>query len=284
MKRAILFIVVAAWLLVPLAAQNIVVQKPNGGEILTPKDAQGNQNTFLIHWAAKNISQKVKIVLLNADGSKFGLIKGNRDVFPAEYSWPIGQTVSGMAPAGKYRIRVATMDNSCGDVSDAPFVIQEPPPAPIKFDSLATFKKKTDISLNPGITIPVRQKPDLIVCKSGPGQLAQENLCEPTLGCFNFYLKIHNIGNAESKECWLKIAFNGGGSASGTVPAIKPGESSLWVSVINTQLDGSLADKYTVWIDEKNVVDEADEGNNILTGALSRNAFEPAKCSDGKAH
>jgi len=280
MKRAILFIVVAVWLLTPLAAQQIVVMQPNAGEKLT-LGQPGPKGFFLIRWAAKNISQKVKIVLLNADGSKFGLIKGNRDAFPAEYSWPIGQTESGPAPAGKcYLIRVATMDNSCQDVSNAPFMIQEPPSNSLTND----FKKKSIINLNPGITIPIRRKPDLIVCKSGPGQLAQENLCEPTLGCFNFYLKIHNIGNAESKECWLKIAFNGGGSASGTVPAIKPGESSLWVSVINTQLDGSLADKYTVWIDEKNVVDEANEGNNILTGALSRNAFEPAKCSDGKAH
>ena len=275
MRKTILLIAAVFILLAPLAAQNIHVLKPNGGEMLMPKDAQGNPRTFLIQWAAKNINQKVKIVLLNADGSKFGLIKGNRDVFPAEYLWPIGQTESGPAPAGKYyKIRVATMDNSCEDVSDAPFVIQVPPP-PLGPGNV--FKKKLSVNVNPGITTPVPLKPDLIVCKILP------HILDKSLYLQKLQFRVHNIGKGPSPACsvWIDCPQVLGPQS---VKPLAPGEFEEFTNE-NAKIYWAGADiPYTFHVDKDGLVAESDENNNVLTGVLSASTSESAKCSDGKSH
>jgi len=102
--------------LAPLAAE-IVLNSPNGGEPMT----LGQH--WMIAWAAPNVTQDVKIVLLKSDNSKFELIKANLKPGSSPYSWTIGQTVAGMAPPGSYKIRVATMDNVQQDVSAGVFSI-----------------------------------------------------------------------------------------------------------------------------------------------------------------
>ena len=109
----------------PLAAQ-IKVVSPNGGEILTL------EQHWSIGWTAINVKQQVRIVLLKEGGAKFGVIKEPLDPGASPYDWTIGQTDVGMAPLGKYKVRVTTLSGNNLDVSDNPFTIvdggQPPPP------------------------------------------------------------------------------------------------------------------------------------------------------------
>ena len=111
--------------MVPLAAQ-IKVDSPNGGETLV----QGQQ--WPIAWTAINVKQQVKIVLLKEGGVRFGVIK--EPLLPGASPWPwtIGQTDVGMAPPGKYKVRVTTLNGSDLDVSNNLFTISAagPPPPP----------------------------------------------------------------------------------------------------------------------------------------------------------
>jgi hypothetical protein len=126
MKKSFELAIAAICMWMPLAAAGITVVSPNGNETLT----LGQPEKFSIVWNAVNIGQAVKIVLLKEDGSKFGLIQGNISA-PSPFLWTVGQTASGAAPAGRYKIRVATMDNAYGDVSDGAFTIQSKNPSPI---------------------------------------------------------------------------------------------------------------------------------------------------------
>jgi hypothetical protein len=255
----------------PPGPASITVTSPNGGE----NWASGKLKN--ITWHAANWTGTVRLELWRSGVDKVDIASGIPS-FPGNYPWPVGKLVSGSAGIGSgYKVRVVR-EYKAGTYTPIP---------------LAQLKDESDGDFSIGIArelagAPLKTafqlKPDLIVCKWGPGQLTKENLCEPALACFNLTVKIFNIGNAESKECWLKVAFNGGGGESRKIAPIKPGESIVSIFLINTHLDGSLSDKYTFWIDEKNDADEANEGNNILEGALSLNKLECAKCSDGKVH
>jgi hypothetical protein len=119
MKKTLLLIAAALFLLAPLAAQSITVTSPNGGEKMT----LGQLLPFPISWSAQGVKQNVKISLLRANGSEFGLIEDNLLACSSPYPWTVGQIENGKVPAGKYKIRVAAMDGSSGDVSNAVFTI-----------------------------------------------------------------------------------------------------------------------------------------------------------------
>ncbi len=112
--------VFAAMLIIaaPLAAQTITVVSPNGGETLTK-----GGSPFAIAWTVRNVDQNVKIVLLREDGERFGLIAEGLAPGSSPYSWTVGETRSGEAPAGDYKIRVVSADGTVKDASDAFFAI-----------------------------------------------------------------------------------------------------------------------------------------------------------------
>jgi len=103
-------------------AQKITVTSPNGGEILV----LGKQ--WPITWTAVNVAEKVKIQLVNPGGALVGVIDNNLASDSSPYPWTIGQTKSGMAGAGDYKIRVVTLDGSKHDASDTQFKIAEATP------------------------------------------------------------------------------------------------------------------------------------------------------------
>jgi hypothetical protein len=111
-----------------LAAQNLVIIAPNGGEILTLGQ------TVQITWTANNVNQKVKLQLIRGGGAQVGLIAGNLNATPSSFTWTIGQTDSGMAAADtNYKIRIRTADNALEDASNGTFTIaaaSTPPPPP----------------------------------------------------------------------------------------------------------------------------------------------------------
>jgi hypothetical protein len=117
MKKVIMLVSVALFMLAPLGAQ-IKVIAPNGGEVLT----QGQH--WMIAWTAKNIQQNVRIVLIRPGGAKVGVIKDGLASGSSPFDWTIGQTADGMAAAGSYKIRVITSDRNQEDVSDNSFTIK----------------------------------------------------------------------------------------------------------------------------------------------------------------
>ena len=283
MRKNLLFIGLLILLLSPLAAQSVEVVLPNGGSWTL-----GTLRT--ITWKPTNPGIVRVDIILRKGNSKVGVIKSQVPLAAGSLTWPVGKLEDGtMAPAGTdYFVRIRDAGNTFSDENDWPFTISPgSQPSPSPGGSLSPdFKKKIHIDVNTSFKPYVQLKPDLVVCKWAPGQLMKENLSSdaPPFAYFNFIVKIFNIGKAESKECWLKIAFNGGGGGSRKISPIKTGEATVQTFIINTRLDGSLSDKYTVWIDEKNDVDESNEGNNIFNGTLSVNLMESAKCSDGAAH
>jgi hypothetical protein len=111
-----------------LAAQNLVVISPNGGETLTLGQ------TVQITWTANSVNQKVKLQLIRGGGALVGLIAGNLNATPSSFTWTIGQTDSGNATADtNYKIRIRTADNALEDASNGTFTIAAastpPPPA-----------------------------------------------------------------------------------------------------------------------------------------------------------
>jgi len=119
MKRMLSLIAVCLFTLGMLAAQSVTVTSPNGGESMM----LGQLLPFPITWSASGLKQNIRIVLLKHDGSEFGLIKDNLSAGSSPFQWTVGKTDKGKAPAGYYKIRVAAMDGSCYDVSNAFFTI-----------------------------------------------------------------------------------------------------------------------------------------------------------------
>ncbi len=111
----------------PLAAGTITVSSPNGGESV----AIGS--TCRITWEATGISQEFKIILLRSGSGRFGTIVENLGGDRRSYDWTVPETMSGDAPVGDYKIRVATMDSETHDDSNTAFAIAagaEPEPEP----------------------------------------------------------------------------------------------------------------------------------------------------------
>lgn len=119
MNKISTVIIALLLLLAPLAAPAITMTSPNGGETL----ALGA--SFPVTWTATGVTQNVKLILLREDNSIFEVIA--RELAPggSPYNWTVGRTETGDAPAGRYKIRVSTMDGGQKDVSDAAFTISD---------------------------------------------------------------------------------------------------------------------------------------------------------------
>ncbi len=251
----------------PGGGSTLTLTSPNGGE--TWKCGETQNITWIADW-----SGTVQLNLYQ-DGYGFrGIIASGVPSMPGSFPWKVGSTTDkGTFFGAGCTVKIVKV-----------YPGHLLPVHPLADDSNGGFFIKPCIQMNREHAYAAVAKPNLVVCKWGPGQLTQETLCEPTLACFNLTLKVFNTGNLESQECWLKVTFAGGGGSSRKIPALKAGESTVQTFLINTNLDAQLSAKYTILVDEKNDVDESYEGDNVLEGALSVNALEYGKCSDGKQH
>ncbi len=98
-------------------AGSIIVTSPNGGETLVLG------KPWPIAWTVANVAVKVKVQLIKPGGALVGLIATNLAAGASPHSWTIGQTASGIAAAGNYKVRVSALDNSVLDESDAAFTL-----------------------------------------------------------------------------------------------------------------------------------------------------------------
>jgi hypothetical protein len=119
MKKTIMVIFVFLVISCQAWAQKLAVTSPNGGETLVLG------NTWPITWAAANVAVKVKLQLIKPGGAIFGVIATNLVSTSSPYPWTVGQTASGSAPAGSYKVRVIALDGSEQDTCDALFTISE---------------------------------------------------------------------------------------------------------------------------------------------------------------
>ncbi len=107
-----------------LGASMLRLDKPNGGETLAPG------TIYDIAWTATGVTQNVKLILLQ-NGAIVGSIAGDLAPGSSPYKWTVGRFSSGNATPGTgFAVRVRTMDNSMGDISDGTFTIDGQEPAP----------------------------------------------------------------------------------------------------------------------------------------------------------
>jgi hypothetical protein len=124
MKRTECVAIACLALAVGSSAATLTVTSPNGGE----NWAQGSPHP--ITWTAAGVSGKVKLVLFKA-GVKFGDIASDVPASQQNYSWVVGNSDGGMAPAGNdYKVKVRTLDNTVVDLSNGTFTIGPPSPGP----------------------------------------------------------------------------------------------------------------------------------------------------------
>lgn len=119
MSKACKMIAVLLFLAAPLAGQSIRVDAPNGGESLTIGTG------YDIRWTATRLDQNVKIILVNDGGGIAGQIAGELAPGSSSYRWTVGEIIGGSVGAGRYKVRVAAMDGSVKDISDAAFTVAE---------------------------------------------------------------------------------------------------------------------------------------------------------------
>jgi hypothetical protein len=126
MKKARLVVLSTLLLIAPLAAQNITVVSPNGGETLTL-----GQNGAIV-WTAPGVTNNVKIQLIKPGGALVDVIAPSLAPGSSPYSWIIGQTGSGTATAGSYKVRISTLNGAVMDESDNSFTLADAvePPEP----------------------------------------------------------------------------------------------------------------------------------------------------------
>ena len=116
MNKSFVFLAVLLFTATLACGQSITVTAPNGGEYWTLGTPQG------ITWSSQGCTGNVRINLVKAGGGVFGTI----DVVPVasgSYSWTVGQTNSGPAPAGDYRIGLYVPTQDVDDLSDGVFKI-----------------------------------------------------------------------------------------------------------------------------------------------------------------
>jgi len=280
MKKLLMLVSFALFLLAPLAAKEIVVRTPLPGTML----AQG-ANSYMIEWMKWNASAQVKIQLVRRDGSLVGDIDSKTGPFVSPYKWlNVGMTTVGMAEPGEYKIRVITLNgNVWGDSSFFHLAAAAEPP-PDGGNLLGRDLKTKRTIGTKGILSPiVKPKPDLIVCKILPEVLDANEFRQA------LKLRVHNIGKGSSPECQLTIGF-GGVQGKQKIRALHTGEfEEVFYEKANIsggKIVPAVAILYTFHIDKDNLVVESDESNNVLSGTMFYYNLkpDPPRCSDGKSH
>jgi len=115
MKKSMWIMCLFGFFAASVMAAELKVVYPNGGEKLV---LGTNVN---IRWTAIGVTQKVMLVLIK-DGSRLGIIAEDLVAGGSPYQWNVGQHQRGTAPAGDgYQVRVRTMDDALGDISNDPF-------------------------------------------------------------------------------------------------------------------------------------------------------------------
>ncbi len=127
MKNTFIFLAVLLFTAALACGQSISVIAPNGGESWTLGTPQG------ITWSSQGCTGNVRINLVKAGGGAFGTI-AVVPVASGSYSWTVGQTNSGPAPAGDYRIGLYVPTQDVDGQSDGVFKIMTvtAPPDPRK--------------------------------------------------------------------------------------------------------------------------------------------------------
>ena len=125
MKKALVFIAVAACLLAPLAAQSVTVTSPNGGESWALNSSQ------TITWTPSNAgSVKVDIILRRGE-VKVGVIKSQVALSDGAWTWALVGTLENgtiVAPRTDYTVRIRNTGNTVTDDSNSVFAIAPPLP------------------------------------------------------------------------------------------------------------------------------------------------------------
>ncbi len=124
MNKSVIFLTVVLFAAALAWGQSITVTAPNGCESWTLGTSQG------ITWSSQGCTGNVRINLVNAGGGVFGTI-AIVPVASGSYSWTVGQTNSGPAPSGDYRIGLYVPTQDVDDQSDVAFsIIGSPQPTP----------------------------------------------------------------------------------------------------------------------------------------------------------
>lgn len=150
MKKIIISVVLTYSFFNFAPAQAVTVTSPNGGETLVLGES------WPIAWTAANVPVNVRIQLIRPGGGLVGLIATNRAPAASPFAWTVGQTASGAAPEGSYKVRVSALDGSVMDESDAPFTIRagSVPPETPPSGQPAVFRARPDLDATRLLKLP----------------------------------------------------------------------------------------------------------------------------------
>lgn len=121
MKKTWVLVFWALLQAIPTAAAELRLTSPNGGETVCLG------RPLRITWQATAVSQRVRLVLRRSGAGAVGEIATNIDAAQQYYEWAdAGALSAGRAePGAGYLVRLATMDGTLADTSDAPFSLQD---------------------------------------------------------------------------------------------------------------------------------------------------------------
>ena len=124
MKKNLVFLLAALFFAALARGQSITVIAPNGGESWPRGEVRD------IAWTAPGCSGNVRINLIPAGGGAAQTV-AVVPVADGRYPWAVGETNSGTAAAGDYRIGLYVPTQDVDDQSNAPFTVTDgtPPPA-----------------------------------------------------------------------------------------------------------------------------------------------------------
>jgi len=107
MKKKLIF-VITLWIVAAAAfGQTATMTSPAAGASW----AMGTQQTISWNWKG---NAAIKLVLVQQNGAKVGVIKSGLQLSAGSYSWKVGTLEAGTPPpaGGNYRIRISTMDST----------------------------------------------------------------------------------------------------------------------------------------------------------------------------
>ena len=280
MKRILLFIAAAVFLLAPLAAASVKVVSPNGGETWVLGSPQN------ITWMPTNPGNVKVDIILRRGNTKVGVIKSQVLLSDGSWQWPyVGILENGTkVPDGTdYIVRIRDAGDTFRDDSYRPFAISTggqpppPPPPPPGGPPSNVLRKTYTIDMDSLSQPLVQLKPELIVCKILP-QILDKSLYRQKM-----QFRVHNIGQGSAPPCKVRIDL-GGVHGPQPIKALNPGEYEE-ITYENAAIHWEGVDiLYRFYVDEEGLVAESNENNNKLTGVLSAIASESEKCSDGRSH